>query len=491
MNARTQRRAVVAGGALSLALTLGAYGLVGGAASASAATTDLACGRPASASSNSGTAGNAVDCAAGTLWRSSTGKPQQLQVDLGATVTVDHVTIGWGAGYGTSFKVRTAPDGSSWHTVTTVTAGSGGTQTVPLPAGTTTRWIQLYLSQYAGTSGFTVDELGVFGPAGTTTPPTTPSSGGGETWNVTDAAGLKTALAGVAPGDTIHLADGSYADQFVATTPGTASKPITLTGGPKAVITDPLFQTSGTDCPSGLTGYGLWLNGAPYWNLTGFTVGGGKKGIVLDASPHVTIDSVTVHDVGYEGVHFRKGSDHGILRNSTVYDTGQEEPGYGEGVYLGSANSNWACYATSGGVDASDFVQVLNNHIGPGVAAESIDVKEGTHDGLISGNVMDGSGQSNVHDADSDIDVKGDHYTISGNTLTHPVLDAIQVHNVYAGDGCGNIFQGNRLTVDAAAGYGINVTDKSQCAAGPNVVYASNAETGGKGLTNVTVTPGD
>jgi hypothetical protein len=333
----------------------------------------------------------------------------------------------------------------------------------------------------------------VYGVAGseppTTPPTTTPPSGSGKTWNVTDAAGFQSALTQVAPGDTIHLADGSYDDQFVATTPGTASKPITLTGSRNAIITDPLFAPSDTDCPSGQTGYGLWLKGAPHWNLTGFTVAGGKKGIVLDASPDVTIDSVTVHNIGYEGVHFRTGSDHGVIRNSNVYDTGTEQPGYGEGVYIGSANSNWACYATSGGVDASDFVQVLANHIGPGVAAESIDVKEGTHDGLISGNVMDGTGQQDQHDADSDIDVKGDHYTISGNTLTHPVLDAIQVHNVYASDGCGNTFETNRLSVDAATGYGINVTDKSQCSADPNVVYASNTVTGGKGLTNVTVTP--
>jgi hypothetical protein len=476
--------------AVALTAAAGVYGLASAASAAGPPSTpDLSCGKPASASSNSGTAANAVDCAAGTVWQSTTTKPQQLQVDLGATVAVDHVTVAWGTGYGTSYKIRTAPDGASWHTVSTVGSGQGGTETVTLPAGTKTRWIQLYLSQYAGSAGFTVDELSVYGTAGATVPPTTPPSGGGGTWNVTDAAGLKAALTGVAPGDTVHLADGSYADQFVATTPGTASKPITLTGGPGAVLTDPLFQASDTDCPSGQTGYGLWLNGAAYWNLTGFTVAGGKKGIVLDASPHVTIASVTVHNIGYEGVHFRKGSDHGILRDSTVYDTGKEEPGYGEGVYIGSANSNWACYATSGGVDASDYVQVLNNHIGPGVAAESIDIKEGTHDGVVSGNVMDGTGQQNQHDADSDVDVKGDHYTISGNTLTHPVLDAIQVHNVYASDGCGNVFQSNRFTVDAASGYGVNVTDKSQCTADPNLVYASNTSTGGKGLTNVTVTP--
>jgi hypothetical protein len=118
-------------------------------------------------------------------------------------------------------------------------------------------------------------------------------------------------------------------------------------------------------------------------------------------------------------------------------------------------------------------VQVLNNHIGPGVAAESIDVKEGTHDGVISGNVMNGTGQQGQHDADSDVDVKGDRYTISGNTLTHPVLDAVQVHNVYASDGCGNVFRANQLAVDASTAYGVNVTDKSQCAADPAFTQAS------------------
>src|SRR5690242_20162225 len=75
-------RAGLAVAALAAATALTATGLFG-AATAGAATTDLACGRPASASSNSGSAGNAVDCAGGTVWQSTTGKPQQLQVDLG------------------------------------------------------------------------------------------------------------------------------------------------------------------------------------------------------------------------------------------------------------------------------------------------------------------------------------------------------------------------------------------------------------------------
>ena len=314
------------------------------------------------------------------------------------------------------------------------------------------------------------------------------------TINVSNSAQLIAALKAAKPGDTIQLADGNYADQFVATTAGTASAPITLVGSAKAVLSDPKFKLGDTDCPSGQTGYGLWLQGANYWNLKGFTVTKSKKGIVLDGSSHVTIDSVNVHDIGYEGVHFRKSSSYGVIKNSTVTDTGTEEPGYGEGVYLGSANSNWECYGTGGGnsPDNSNYTQVLNNKIGPNVAAEGIDVKEGTHDGVISGNTLDGTGEKNQHDADSTMDIKGDKYTITGNTVKNGYLDDIQLHNVWGKTGCGNTFSKNTFTVTNKNGYGINATNQSQCTSSksPNVIGASNKSTGGKGLSKTPTTPG-
>jgi hypothetical protein len=309
------------------------------------------------------------------------------------------------------------------------------------------------------------------------------SAASATTINVSNATQLKAALAAAKPGDTIKLADGDYGDQFIATTPGTAAAPITLTGSAKAVLHDPLFNLGDTDCPSGQTGYGLWLEGANYWNLTGFTVDDSKKGIVLDGASHVTINRVTVHDIGYEGVHFRKSSAYGVIKNSKVYNTGLEEPGYGEGVYLGSANSNWECYGTNKGKspDASNYIQVLNNKIGPNVA-----------DGLISGNTLDGTGEKNQNSADSTIDVKGDKYTITGNTAMNAYLDTFQVHNVYQKTGCSNTFSKNTLTVTNKNGYAINVTDQSECVSAktPNVVGASNTSIGGKGLSKVVPTPG-
>ena len=296
------------------------------------------------------------------------------------------------------------------------------------------------------------------------------------TTKVSTSAQLTKALAAAKPGETIQLANGTYSGQFKATKAGTSAAPITLTGGTGAVLTS-----------SGGNGYGLWLSGAPYWHLTGFTVDNSTKGVVLDASSHVTIDALTVHHIKYEGVHFRSGSAYGVIKDSYVHDTGTTEPSYGEGIYVGSANSNWGQFAGSSGVDASDYVQVLDNRIGPNVAAEGIDIKEGTKGGTVSGNTLDGTGEKNQNSGDSTVDVKGDGYTVTGNTVSHPYTDGFQIHNVYGAYGCGNTFSGNRFSLGSAPGYGVNVTDNSKCAK-KNTVTTSNTATGGKGLTNIATT---
>jgi hypothetical protein len=295
------------------------------------------------------------------------------------------------------------------------------------------------------------------------------------TVTVSTAAQLTSALANAVAGDTITLADGVYEGQFKATANGTSSSAITLTGSSKAVLKS-----------NGGNGYGLWLSTAPYWTVKGITVDNSVKGIVMDASPHVTLDDVHVHDIGYEAVHFRSGSDHGIIQNSNIHDTGTTQPSYGEGIYIGSANSNWSQYAGPTGVDASDYVQVLNNKIGPNIAAEGIDIKEGTKSGTIRGNTLDGTGEQNQNSGDSTIDVKGDNYTIDANTVSNPYTDGFQVHNVYNPYGCGNKFTSNKFTLGSAPGYGINVTDNSGCTT-KNTVASTNTSTGGKGLTNISV----
>ncbi|MFC6087843.1 cellulose binding domain-containing protein [Saccharothrix lopnurensis] len=322
------------------------------------------------------------------------------------------------------------------------------------------------------------------------------------TVDVATAAQLRAALAAAAPGVTIRLAPGVYRGSFTATSPGTAAAPITLTGPADAVLVNDGPSGSGPACPVPTAGwdpgYGLWLHGAPHWNLVGFTVRESKKGIVVDDSRHTVIDRVRVHHVDEEGVHFRRSSSDGVLRGSTISHTGLVRPGYGEGVYLGSAHSNWDCHGNTGGADRSDRVLVLGNHIGPHVTAEPIDVKEGTAGGVVRGNTFDGTGISGQNSADSWIDVKGSGYLVEDNTGSFAApgtfANGYETHNPVTTpafpNGCGNTWRGNRSDLGGVGAYAIRITSTSKCAGLPNVVHASNTVTRAvTGLTNIPVTP--
>ncbi|MFJ9816347.1 right-handed parallel beta-helix repeat-containing protein [Streptomyces sp. NPDC101151] len=282
------------------------------------------------------------------------------------------------------------------------------------------------------------------------------------------AAQLKSALSSAEPGDTIHLADGTYTGNFKATTPATASARITLTGSPKAVLT-----ASG--------GYGLHLNGASYWTVSGLTVTGGQKGIMIDRAKGVVVDGVTVHGLDMEGVHFRNSSTDGVIRNSRIHDTGNDGGGMGEGVYVGTANTL---------SDKSDRIQILNNTIGPDVGGENVDIKEGTTGAQIVGNTFDGGGLTGANYDDSWVDVKGNNALVQDNTGRNTSNDGYQTHTQQSGWGCGTVFKNNKSTLTGATGatrLAIDVTNYSSSCR--TTVYSTNTVTDGKALTNITVTP--
>jgi hypothetical protein len=317
--------------------------------------------------------------------------------------------------------------------------------------------------------------------------------------NVSNATQLKAALAGAHAGDVIHLADGTYKGAFYAIVSGTSTAPITLTGSRNAVLTN-----SGGVCDPNVPkstvsycGYGFHLNTASWWKLVGFTVSTSAKGIVFDAAQHSVIDGVQVMNSNLEGIHLRTSSADNVVQHAVVHDTGKTDPGFGEGLYFGSAIDNWDKFGTNNGTgpDRSDRNQSLNNAFGPNVGGEHIDIKEGTVNGLISGNTFTG-GLSGQHFADSWVDVKGSGYTLTGNTGTFVAgtgtfVDGYQVHQQRAGDGCGNVWHSNKSDLGGVGNYAINVTDQSGCSSKPNVVYSSNTVTNAKkGLTNIKVTPG-
>lgn len=315
-------------------------------------------------------------------------------------------------------------------------------------------------------------------PTSTAPPPESPaasSPGGGTvggTVTVSTAAELSAALAAARPGQTIRLTDGTYTGKFVAAASGTDAAPITLTGSRAAVLSSGSLKS----------GYGLHITGS-YWQVSGLSVAQSAKGIVLDGSAHTVLSNVDVGSIGSEAVHFRANSTDCTLRDSEIHDTGLAKPGFGEGIYVGSAKSNWKTVMGSATTpDRSDRVLISNNRVSR-TTAEGIDIKEGTTGGKVTGNSFSEAGFSGANSADSWVDVKGNGYTVTGNSGSATKLDALQVHNVLDGWGRDNTFAGNTV-LGGVPGYEVWIQFEDR----GNTVRCQPS-TAGRGLTNIPCTP--
>lgn len=259
------------------------------------------------------------------------------------------------------------------------------------------------------------------------------------TVTVSSADELQTALDDAAPGDVIGLADGVYAGEFVARPSGTPQQPIALCGGRGAVL----------DGEGIKGGYALHLDGAQHWHVDGFTIRNAQKGLMADGTVGTTISRLRLHHIGDEAIHLRRASTDTLVTGNAISDTGLRRPKFGEGVYVGTAESNF-CDISDCEPDASHRNRVVANAFWA-TTSEAVDIKEGTQDGLVARNQFDGSGLEG--DADSWVDVKGRAWTIEDNTGRHSSLDGFQTHEIIDGWGTDNVFRRNSGELDAPDGF--------------------------------------
>jgi len=175
---RSRTRALVA----ALAVAVVTAGLVTTVSfEASAAPTLLSQGKAATASSTENSsfpASSAVDGNAGTRWSSAFADPQWLEVDLGASASVNQVVLQWETAYASAFQIQTSNDNSTWTGIYSTTAGTGGTQTLNVTGSG--RYIRMYGTARATQWGYSLWEFQVYGTAGGGGGPSaSPSSTGG------------------------------------------------------------------------------------------------------------------------------------------------------------------------------------------------------------------------------------------------------------------------------------------------------------------------
>ncbi|MET0146525.1 MAG: right-handed parallel beta-helix repeat-containing protein [Ilumatobacteraceae bacterium] len=286
------------------------------------------------------------------------------------------------------------------------------------------------------------------------------------TTTVADADGLAAALAAASPGDVIELAAGRYDGNFVASAEASDDSPIFLCGSADAVLAGEGPKESG---------YVLHLDGAASWRVVGITVRDGRKGVMVDGGVGNVLQDLTVTSIGDEAIHLRAASTDNAVLDNQISDTGRRREKFGEGVYVGTAQSNW-CTVSDCEPDRSDR-NVVEGNVITDTTSEAIDIKEGTVDGVVLGNSFDGSAATA---ADSWVDVKGNGWIVAANTGVAAPEHGIQVHEIIKGWGSGNAFVGNTLAVDAD-GFGFDLHGPE----GSNLVACDNDVTGAaEGISN-------
>ncbi|RED97529.1 Ig-like domain-containing protein [Marinoscillum furvescens] len=230
-------------------------------------------------------------------------------------------------------------------------------------------------------------------------------------YNCSSVADIHNALANAVAGDEIVISAGTYtstgsvnAAYYYGGANGTASNPITIrsaSASNKAVL-------KGNSLSSKTV---LRIEG-DYWIVKDLEITYGQKGLVFDNSNHSQAINCTIHHFGNEAVHVRDGSDYVTIDGCTIYNTGNVNAGFGEGIYVGTDKGSWSSYDPY-----CNYTVVKNCSIGPNVRAEAFDIKEGTQETTVEYNTVDGAGISGSNYADSFMDLKGVRIYIRNNTF--------------------------------------------------------------------------
>ncbi|KPM52826.1 hypothetical protein CcI49_25120 [Frankia sp. CcI49] len=328
------------------------------------------------------------------------------------------------------------------------------------PTDTATAWVSPGPDPFATATATSSTAGGITCPAGGTT--------------VSDAGDLRSALATAKPGTVIRIADGVYKGKFKLSATGTEAAPIWLCGSKDAIL-------DGTEDDDQVN-YVLHLDGASWVRVVGFTVRNGQKGVIGDRLQHSIIAQLRVNTIGDEAIHLRTASSDNTVVGNVIRDTGNRREKFGEGVYIGSAESNWCTY-TDCEPDRSDRNSVIGNDIA-GTTSENIDIKEGTTGGVVRGNTLSSDA---LVEADSWIDVKGNGWLVEDNIGTGggTLEDGIQTHVIKKDWGRQNTIRHNTLTVNAK-GFGVYIHDGDKT---QNVVGCDNQVTGAQsGPSNIDCT---
>lgn len=233
--------------------------------------------------------------------------------------------------------------------------------------------------------------------------------------NVAYVSNLKTAMQNAVAGDILYFT-GTHTGNMKTSAHGTASAPIIVRGINATV------QTA-----SQSTGYGVDVR-HDYWRFDDFTINYAMKGFYCLNADHGVATRIDITNIGQEAFKFRRYTNHWEVVACSVDGTGQTAGDYGEGFYVGDAQSNWESSTTP---DTSGHITFRDCHT-LNTTNDGYDVKEGAHHVKFIGCTADFSGIEPVGGharGDSGFYLRGDNLQLIG-CLVHDLGNGSTAYNV-------------------------------------------------------------
>lgn len=177
-------------------------------------------------------------------------------------------------------------------------------------------------------------------------------------------------LSHISGGDTLNVKAGTYReDVYISGPAGTAANPTTIQAYQGQTV---------TILGAGVNSGRVKIVNTSYITFRGFTISNFNQGLFVETADHITISNCIVYNIGQEAIHVHAGSSFVTIDTCTVHDAGVWAFD-GEGIYIGTGDSS--------PLDNTNHVVVKNCTIF-NTTDEGIELKIGTHDVTIDGNLI-------------------------------------------------------------------------------------------------------